>query len=72
MMKLFGFGATRSLRILWALNELDVEFEFVPVNLRAGEHLTPQFLELNPAGKVPVNSPPDFAAARRRLEAAKP
>jgi glutathione S-transferase len=54
MMKLYGFGATRSLRVLWVLNELGVEFEFVPVNLRAGEHLLPQFLQLNPAGKVPV------------------
>jgi glutathione S-transferase len=54
MMKLYGFGATRSLRVLWALNELAVEFEFVPVNLKAGEHLTPRFLALNPAGKVPV------------------
>jgi glutathione S-transferase len=54
MMRLYGFGATRSLRALWALNELGVECEFVPVNLRAGEQLSPQFLQLNPAGKVPV------------------
>jgi len=30
-MKLYGFGPTRSLRALWALKELDVDFEFVPV-----------------------------------------
>jgi glutathione S-transferase len=54
MVKLYGFGATRSLRVLWAMQELDAEFEFVPVNLRAGEHLLPQFLQLNPAGKIPV------------------
>ena len=53
-MKLYGFGPTRSLRALWGLRELGAEFEFVPVNLPAGEHRSPEFLALNPAGKVPV------------------
>ena len=53
-MKLYGFGPTRSLRALWGLKELDAEFEFIPVNLLAGEHKRPEFLSLNPAGKVPV------------------
>ena len=54
MMKLYGFGPTRSLRALWGLKELGVEFEFIPVNLQAGEHKRPEFLAINPAGKVPV------------------
>jgi len=54
MMKLYGFGPTRSLRALWGLKELEAEFEFIPVNLQAGEHRRPDFLALNPAGKVPV------------------
>jgi glutathione S-transferase len=54
MMKLYGFGPTRSLRALWGLRELGAEFEFIPVNLMAGEHRRPDFLALNPAGKVPV------------------
>ena len=54
MMKLYGFGPTRSLRALWGLKELGVEFEFIPVNLQAGEHRRPEFLALNPAGKLPV------------------
>jgi glutathione S-transferase len=53
-MKLYGFGPTRSLRALWALRELDVDFEFITVNLPAGEAQTPEFLRLNPAGKLPV------------------
>jgi len=53
-MKLYGFGPTRSLRALWGLKELDADFEFVPINLLAGEHKRPDFLRLNPAGKVPV------------------
>jgi glutathione S-transferase len=53
-MKLYGFGPTRSLRALWGLKELDADFEFVSVNLAASEHKHPDFLRLNPAGKVPV------------------
>ncbi|HEY3698362.1 MAG TPA: glutathione S-transferase family protein [Spongiibacteraceae bacterium] len=54
MMKLYGFGPTRSLRALWALQELDVEFEFVTVNLLAGENRRPEFLRINPTGKLPA------------------
>ena len=53
-MKLYGFGPTRSLRAMWGLKELGVKFELIPVNLQAGEHRRPEFLALNPAGKVPV------------------
>lgn len=59
-MKLYGFGPTRSLRALWGLQELGAEFEFVAVDLRAGEHKHPDFLRLNPAGKVPVLVDGDF------------
>jgi glutathione S-transferase len=61
-MKLYGFGPTRSLRALWGLKELNAEFEFVPVNLLAGEHRQPDFLRLNPAGKVPVLVDGDLVA----------
>jgi glutathione S-transferase len=54
MMKLYGFGPTRSLRAQWALGETGADFEFVPIDLRAGEHRSPEFLRINPAGKLPV------------------
>lgn len=53
-MKLYGLGPTRSIRALWILNELEIPFEFVSVNLLEAEHQHPEFLRLNPAGKVPV------------------
>ncbi|HEY9280481.1 MAG TPA: glutathione S-transferase family protein, partial [Eoetvoesiella sp.] len=37
-----------------ALQELDAQFEFALVNLLAGENRQPNFLRLNPAGKLPV------------------
>lgn len=53
-MKLYGFAGTRSQRALWGLNEVDADFEYVSVNLLEGEHKRPEFLKINPAGKVPV------------------
>jgi glutathione S-transferase len=53
-MKLYEFGPTRSIRVRWTLQELGVEFDSTVVDLRAGEHRRPEFLALNPAGKLPV------------------
>lgn len=59
-MKLYGFPPTRSARVLWALRELDVEFEFINVDQTRGEHRRPEFLALNPAGKLPALVDGDF------------
>jgi glutathione S-transferase len=53
-MKLYEFAPTRSIRVRWTLQELGVDFEAVTVNLIAGEHRSPEFLKINPAGKLPV------------------
>ncbi len=53
-MKLYEFAPTRSIRVRWTLQEMGIPFESEQVRLTAGEHRTPQFLQLNPAGKVPV------------------
>jgi glutathione S-transferase len=53
-MKLYEFGPTRSIRARWTLQELGVDFEPIRVNLLAGEHRRPEFLKINPAGKIPV------------------
>jgi glutathione S-transferase len=53
-MKLYAFAPTRSIRVRWILQELGVDFESVSVNTMAGETRHPDFLKINPAGKVPV------------------
>src|SRR5262244_1538866 len=53
-MKLYEFAPTRSIRVRWTLQELGVGFEAITVNLLAGEHRLPEFLKINPAGKLPV------------------
>jgi glutathione S-transferase len=59
-MKLYGFPPTRSIRVLWTLRELGVDFEFVNVNLMAGENRHAEFLAVNPAGKLPALVDGDF------------
>jgi Glutathione S-transferase, N-terminal domain len=53
-MQLYEFAPTRSIRVRWMLQELGVDFESIAVNLMAGEHRHPDFLKINPAGKLPV------------------
>ena len=53
-MKLYEFGPTRSIRVRWTLQEVGADFEPIRVNLVAGEHRRPEFLKINPAGKIPV------------------
>lgn len=53
-MKLYEFGPTRSIRARWTLQELEVPFEAVTVNMMKGEHRGPDYLRVNPAGKLPA------------------
>lgn len=53
-MKLYEAPKTRSARCRWVLQELRVPFEAVPVRLSQGEHKQPEFLKMNPYGRVPV------------------
>ena len=54
MIKLYGFGQTRSARCVWTLRELGLEFEFVKVQLSKGEHFQPEYKQLQPFARVPV------------------
>jgi glutathione S-transferase len=45
---------TRSSGALTLLEELGVEFNLHPLNMKAGEHRTPPYLAVNPMGKVPA------------------
>src|SRR6267378_6419285 len=53
-MKLYGFRNGRTLRALWALEEVGAEYEYVEVDVIHGEGRKPSFLKINPGGKVPV------------------
>ena len=59
-MKLYEFAPTRSIRVRWTLQELGLDFEAITVDLTAGENATPEFLGVNPAGKLPALVDGDF------------
>ncbi|MGH7781888.1 MAG: glutathione S-transferase family protein [Candidatus Binataceae bacterium] len=53
-MKLYYFPSPNPQKIQFALNELGLACEVVPVDLSQGEQRKPEFLALNPFGRVPV------------------
>ena len=51
---LYGAPSTRSLRVAWTLEELGLDWEFHTVDFSKGDHQSPEYLAVNPAGKVPA------------------
>jgi len=51
---LYGAMASRSHRVVWMLRELDVPFKHVQTNFLDGSTRRPEFLAINPNGRVPV------------------
>jgi len=54
MITVYAFSTPNSVRVPIALEELQLEYELKPINVREGEQKSPDFLALNPNGKVPV------------------
>lgn len=55
MLELWGRSTSVNVRkVLWLLLELDVEYAHIPAGGAFGKNRTPEFLELNPNGLVPV------------------
>jgi glutathione S-transferase len=63
-MKLYGNTNLKSfntLKIRFALAELGVAYEFVPIDLSRGESRSQDFVRINPHGKIPVLVDGEFA-----------
>lgn len=60
MLKLYGGKWSRAAIVQWYLEELGIPYEFVTLDLQAGEHHQPEFLAINPIGKVPAIVDGDF------------
>ena len=54
MITLYGAMASRAHRTVWMLKELGLPFTHVPINFLDGSTRRPEFLALNPNGRVPV------------------
>jgi glutathione S-transferase len=63
--KLILWGATtsRTIRALWALHELGLDYQLRPIRPRTGETQTPEFARINPRRKIPVLQDGDFTIA---------
>ncbi len=53
MITLYGAMASRAHRVVWMLKELGLPFHHVDTNFQDGSTRTPEFLAINPNGRVP-------------------
>ncbi|MCY1075066.1 glutathione S-transferase family protein [Archangium lansingense] len=53
-MKLYFNPHSRAVVSKWMLDECGAEYELVPIDFLKREHKTPEFLKINPAGKLPA------------------
>ena len=54
MLTLYGCMASRAHRVVWMLKELGLAFEHVPTNFFDDSTHKPEFLAINPNGRVPA------------------
>ena len=52
--KLYSWPRSSGTRVAWALEELGVPYDYVDLDPKKQEHRTPEFLAVNPHGKVPA------------------
>jgi glutathione S-transferase len=51
--RLYSWPQSSGTRVSWALEELGVPYEYVQLDGKNNEHRTPEYLAVNPQGKVP-------------------
>jgi len=54
MIRIFHVPRTRSVRVIWLCEELGLDYEAVPVDFSPDFRMSPEWLRMNPVGKVPV------------------
>ena len=60
MLKLYGGARSRASIVQWYLEELNIPYEFILLDLAAEENQQPAYLAINPMGKVPAIVDGDF------------
>ena len=55
MFKIYGFNFSfNTTKVLYVAEELEVNYEYINLNAKEGDHKKEWFLKIHPAGKVPV------------------
>ena len=57
---LWGSRTARTLRPIWIAEELEIEYELLPIGPRTGETLSEEYTKLNPKQKIPFMEHGDF------------
>ncbi|WP_228778439.1 glutathione S-transferase N-terminal domain-containing protein [Polaromonas sp. Pch-P] len=52
--KIYGTAASRAARPLWLVHEMGLTHEHIPLPYAGGATRTPEFLAINPNGRIPV------------------
>ena len=53
-LRIYGIARTRAFRVLWVAEELGLAYEHLPIEIGDAGARTPEFLSLNPNGRLPV------------------
>ena len=53
-LKVYGVAGSRAYRALWMVNELGLEYENMPIHFADGSAKTPDYLAINPNGRIPA------------------
>jgi glutathione S-transferase len=59
-LRIYGIARTRAFRALWIAMELGIDYEHLPIEIGDTGAKTPEFLKLNPNGRLPVIVDGDF------------
>ncbi|MCB1692294.1 MAG: glutathione S-transferase [Pseudomonadales bacterium] len=60
MLKIYHVPGTRSLRVIWLCEELGLDYEAITVDFSTEWRMRPEWLAMNPVGKVPVMTDGDL------------
>ena len=53
-LRIYGTAASRAARPLWVAHELGLAYEHIPLPYQGGATRTPEFLAINPNGRIPA------------------
>ena len=57
---IFGSIGSRASRCLWVAEEVGVQFDWRPISTLDGSNRTPEYLAINPSGKIPAMQDDDL------------
>jgi len=59
-LRIYGIARTRAFRALWVAKEVGIDYEHLPIEIGDAGARTPEFLAINPNGRLPVIVDGDF------------